>query len=140
MLARIEAHRRSRPAGWRTLEAPLNTAAAIDQCLTAQPAQVVLLDCLTLLASNVLLQLPESAAEAQAAAAVLAEVDALLACRQRHAADWIIVSNEVGMGLVPPYPLGRLFRDALGRANQRLVSASDTTLLMVAGVPLVLKS
>jgi adenosylcobinamide kinase/adenosylcobinamide-phosphate guanylyltransferase len=63
------------------------------------------------------------------------EVEALLDCMTRSKADWIIVSNEVGLGLVPPYPLGRIYRDALGRANQKLAACADRTILMVAGLP-----
>ena len=53
---------------------------------------------------------------------------------------WVVVSNEVGLGLVPSYPLGRFFRDALGRVNQRLAEAADTVLFMVAGIPMLVKS
>lgn len=136
MQTRIAAHRAERPANWRTLEVPLNVGAAVEQALSEQPAAVVLLDCLTLLANNVLLQLPETANEREASAALLAEVDALLACRSKFEAHWIIVSNEVGLGLVPPYPLGRIYRDALGRANQRLAAAATEVLFLVAGMPL----
>ena len=66
-------------------------------------------------------------------------MDALLAAYQAGTATWIVVSNEVGMGLVPPYPLGRVYRDALGRANQRLAAAADHVVFMVAGLPLALK-
>lgn len=136
MQARIAAHRAERPAAWRTLEAPLNVGEAISQALAEQPADVVLLDCMTLLASNVILQLPASATEREACAALLAEVESLLACRAHFNAHWIIVSNEVGLGLVPPYPLGRLYRDALGRANQRLAAAATEALFLVAGRPI----
>lgn len=136
MKARIEAHRAERPAHWRTLEASRNVGQAIRQALEGQPVDVVLLDCMTLLASNVLLELPETASEREASAALMAEVDALLACRSQFKAHWIIVSNEVGLGLVPPYPLGRIYRDALGRANQKLAAAATEALFMVAGRPL----
>lgn len=139
MKTRIRAHQAERPANWHTLEAPLNVGAEVEKVLREQPADVVLLDCLTLLANNVLLQLPETATEREASAALLAEVDALLACRAKFNAHWIIVSNEVGLGLVPPYPLGRIYRDALGRANQVIVSAATVALFMVSGVPLILK-
>jgi len=132
MKARIDAHRAERPAEWRTLEAPLNVGEAIQKALAEQPADVVLLDCMTLLATNVILQLPETASEREASAALLAEVDALLACWAQSNAHWIIVSNEVGLGLVPPYPLGRIYRDALGRANQRLAAAATEALFLVA--------
>ncbi|MGC8780183.1 MAG: bifunctional adenosylcobinamide kinase/adenosylcobinamide-phosphate guanylyltransferase, partial [Anaerolineae bacterium] len=71
--------------------------------------------------------------------AVDAEVAALLAAYRAGRATWIVVSNEVGLGLVPPYPLGRAYRDALGRANQRLAAAADRVLFMVAGLPLTVK-
>jgi adenosylcobinamide kinase/adenosylcobinamide-phosphate guanylyltransferase len=94
---------------------------------------------MTLLTSNVILQLPETASEREASAAIMAEVDALLACYKNTKARWIIVSNEVGLGLVPPYPLGRMYRDALGRANQRLAAAATDALFMVAGMPLPIR-
>lgn len=136
MRARIAAHRAERPAHWRTLEAPRQVAAAIGQALAERPADVVILDCLTLLTSNLLVQESAPNTEAAATAAVLAEVDALLACWREMGGHWIVISNEVGMGLVPPYPLGRLFRDVLGRANQRLAAAADETLFLVAGKPI----
>ena len=136
MEARIQAHRARRPATWRTLEAPLKVGAAVCQALEQEPADVGLLDCLTLLASNVILRLPETAVESEAIQTLLEEVDALLACMEKSNARWIIVSNEVGMGLVPPYPLGRVYRDALGRANQKLAAAAEEVVFMVAGCPL----
>jgi adenosylcobinamide kinase / adenosylcobinamide-phosphate guanylyltransferase len=137
MAARIAAHRESRPAEWQTLEAPRNVGQAIRSC----PGQcdTVLLDCLTLLANNIIVPLPEDATAEQAEAALGDEVDGLLEAYQFGRAGWIIVSNEVGLGLVPPYPLGRIYRDALGRANQRLASAADEVLFMVAGLPLRVK-
>ena len=137
MTARIESHRRERPAGWRTLEAPRHTGQAIAR---AEPSAVVLVDCLTLLVSNaVLAQAPESASAAEAEAAALAEVKELLAAYQSGTASWIVISNEVGLGLVPPYPVGRTYRDALGRANQRLAARADEAVLMVAGIPMKIK-
>lgn len=137
MRARIAAHRAERPAGWRTLEAPSLIAAPLAEAVG--PARVVLLDCLTLLASNAMLALGDEPTARQAEAAVDAEVSVLLAACRGGAAIWIIVSNEVGLGLVPPYPLGRAYRDALGRANQRLAAAADRVLFMVAGLPLTVK-
>lgn len=135
MKTRIENHRAERPPAWRTLESPLNVGQAIQQELVDHSVDVILLDCMTLLATNVLLQLPETASEKEASDALDMEVDALLDCMTRSKADWIIVSNEVGLGLVPPYPLGRIYRDALGRANQKLAAHADRTILMVAGLP-----
>lgn len=138
MAARIAAHRSRRPTTWRTLEAPRQTGAAIAAALTPDVACVVV-DCITLLASNVLLSLPETSDEVTAASALLAEIDALLAAYAQSHATWFVVSNEVGLGIVPAYPLGRLYRDALGRANQRLAAAADRVVLMVAGLPMIIK-
>jgi adenosylcobinamide kinase/adenosylcobinamide-phosphate guanylyltransferase len=137
MAARIAAHRAERPAHWRTLEAPAQVGNAI--CAAAADAEVVLVDCLTLLANNVIGALPETTPAEAAEAALAAEVEQLLAAYRAGAAEWLVVSNEVGLGLVPPYPLGRTYRDALGRANQRLAAEADQVLFMVAGLPLILK-
>ncbi len=138
MRDRIAAHRASRPASWHTLEAPLNVGAAIQA--QGSGYDIVLVDCLTLLASNALLALAEDCTQADADAAILSEVEALLEAYHGSSAIWLIVSNEVGMGVVPPYRLGRLYRDALGRANQRLARQADEVLLLVAGLPWPLKS
>jgi adenosyl cobinamide kinase/adenosyl cobinamide phosphate guanylyltransferase/sugar phosphate isomerase/epimerase len=138
MKTRIENHRAERPAEWRTLEAALNVGKAIERELNERPADIVLLDCMTLLATNVILQLPENASEREASHALTKEVDALLDCIRNSNAQWIIVSNEVGLGLVPPYPLGRIYRDALGRANQQLAKHADRVIMMVAGIPTVI--
>ena len=136
MAARIAAHRAERPAAWTTLEAPLHIGAALRHALAAE---VVVVDCLTLLANNVILLLPEPVTAATAEAALLGEIAALLDAYRAAQAHWLIISNEVGLGLVPPYPLGRLYRDALGRANQRLAAEADNVLFMVAGLPMVVK-
>jgi adenosylcobinamide kinase/adenosylcobinamide-phosphate guanylyltransferase len=137
MAARIATHRASRPAHWQTFEAPRQIGAALRS--TSQNAQVILLDCVTLLVNNILMALPESVAEPEAQVAVDAEISELLTTYEQTAAHWIIVSNEVGLGLVPPYPLGRLYRDLLGRTNQRLAQIADQVVLMVAGLPLIIK-
>ncbi len=140
MATRIANHRAQRPSSWQTLEAPTQVGAAIAQTLAAEAAiDLVLIDCLTLLANNVLMTLPETATEAEASAALQRESAALLAAYTASDATWIIVSNEVGLGIVPAYPLGRLYRDALGRANQQLAAVADDVLFMVAGLPLVVK-
>jgi adenosylcobinamide kinase/adenosylcobinamide-phosphate guanylyltransferase len=128
MAERIRSHQARRPAGWRTLEAPLHVSARVITELG--DARTVLVEDLTLLLSNLML---EDAARAEEQA--LAEVDALL---QLHA-NVILVSNEVGMGLVPSYPLGRQFRDAQGRLNQFAAARVNDVYLMVAGLPLRLK-
>lgn len=136
MQQRVAKHRHERPAHWQTLELPL--AVAQGYCQSGLKPAVVLLDCLTLLVSNVILaECPDEEIEAEKAmAAVEHELDALLELIKQDKAQWIIVSNEVGMGLVPPYPLGRVYRDALGIANQRLAAIAAQVFLMVAGIPL----
>jgi len=136
MASRIETHRRERPAGWRTLEAPRHAGEAIAH---AEPSAVVLVDCLTLLVSNAVLALPDSASATEAEDTTLAEVEELLAAYRSGTVSWVVISNEVGMGLVPPYPVGRAYRDALGRANQCLAAEADEVLLMVAGIPMQVK-
>lgn len=144
MQERIARHQQERLPHWGTLEAPRHVAPALDSALHAAtregaPYAVVVVDCLTLLASNVLLALPEEASQEDVTRAVVDEVDALLALQAQSPAAWVIVTNEVGMGLVPPTRLGRLYRDALGRANQRAATAADEVILMVAGLPWQLK-
>ncbi len=149
MQTRIAAHQRARPTGWRTLEAPLNVGLAVRAAMAEKPVDVVLLDCLTLLVSNRTLEgLSESPSEEDldkvdqtaAQARVATELDDLLGTVQSGEAPWIVVSNEVGLGLVPPYPLGRISRDLLGWANQRLAAAADRVYLMVAGLPVEIKA
>lgn len=137
MAARIADHRTGRPSYWITLEAPRQTGSAIMS--GAGDADVILLDCLTLLAANIIVPLPEPVTYEVAEAALSVEVVGLLTAYAESKAEWLMISNEVGLGLVPPYPLGRVYRDALGRANQRLASAADEVLFMVAGLPMKVK-
>jgi adenosylcobinamide kinase/adenosylcobinamide-phosphate guanylyltransferase len=137
MAARIAAHRAARPKGWTTLEAGAATGRAI-QDLNAD-YDVVLFDCVTLLAANVLGRLSEPIDEAAADPALNVELDGLLEAYHARPARWLVISNEVGLGVVPPYPLGRVYRDALGRANQRLAAEADNVVFMMAGIPMVVK-
>ncbi len=142
MRERIARHQASRPPHWLTTEEPLNPAAALQSAT----APVILLDCITLLVANLLLDgtmpndefdespIERAAAEARVDGAIINLLDAWRA----HTSTLILISNEVGMGLVPPYPLGRVYRDCLGRANTRLAAEADTVLLMVAGLPIEL--
>ena len=136
MARRIAAHRAARPAAWRTLEAPHEVAAAVAASRDAAPT--VVLDCVTLLVSNLLLA-HEAAGAEEVGRRLDAEIEALLRRIATDAATWIVVSNEVGMGLVPPYPLGRQYRDLLGRVNARLAAVAERAYLLVAGLPLDLK-
>jgi len=138
MEERIAAHQQSRPAAWRTLEAPRNAGRMIASEIG--DASVVLVDCLTLLVSNTILVLGEDPDPRQAEAAVRAEISALLALPPKSSATFIIVSNEVGLGLVPPYPLGRVYRDLLGLANQMVAAQAQRVYWMVAGIPLDLRA
>ena len=145
MEARIAVHRQARMPTWQTVESPTGVGEAIRAALASGPMDAVLLDCLTLLVSNVILQgAPEEKLdrvdEMVAQERVAAELDGLLDAFHAGDVPWIMVSNEVGWGLVPPYPLGRVYRDLLGWANQRLAAEADQVYLMVAGLPLDIKA
>ena len=154
MAARVAAHRAGRPAAWTTVECPLEVAAAVRS--TAAP--VFLLDCVTFWVSNLLFAagdlggtVPEGlgnfdkafiAPEVEDAVArrVTDALDDLLAALRETGSTLIAVSNEVGLGVVPEYPIARLYRDELGRTNRRLAEAADEVYLLVAGIPLELKA
>lgn len=136
MSARISMHRKSRPAAWRTLEQPRDTARAIAEI--AIPPRVILLDCLTLLVSNIVLQCDVEGDSPEPR--MRAEIADLLHIVKQRDATVIIVSGEVGMGLVPEHRMGRLFRDLLGWANQSIASVATSTYLMVAGMPINVNS
>ena len=126
MAAKIARHRTARGPGWRTVEAPRDVASVLRD---ATPGAAVLVDCATLWLSNLML-----------AGADLAEEEArLLDALEACAAPVAVVSNEVGLGIVPDTPLGRRFREAQGGLNQRLAARAELVVLVVAGLPLVLK-
>ena len=135
MKRRIAAHRERRPAGWDTLEEPLDPVAALRPVLDRY--DTVLLDCLTLWVSNLLLDEPVRAEDGRRIPDSARELMDLIA---ESPATWILVSNEVGQGIVPPSTLGRAYRDALGRVNQVAASRADRVYLMTAGLALELKS
>jgi len=149
MQARIRNHQKTRPKAWETLESPLRIGKAIPAALQTFPADVVLVDCLTLFVSNSILEgLPEYPSdeeldqidENKARERLTKELDSLLEAVQNHHIQWIIVSNELGLGLVPPYHLGRIYRDLLGWANQRIAAVANQVIYMIAGLPLDVKS
>ena len=131
MLKKIERHRSERPSHWKTIEEPLNLAHIVKSAGT--DCDVLLIDCLTLFASNLLEAHGEDVALAQP------PIDDLCAELQAASCTVILVSNEVGSGVVPAYALGRRFRDLVGEINQRIAAVADSVLLMVAGLPLALK-
>ncbi len=138
MSRRIAAHRRVRPAGWKTLEVQTNIGKAIRQNIGA--AQTVIIDCVTLLVNNIFEKLGEKAGAARIEKAVEAEVNELFDCIDGSGAQFIIVSNEVGLGIIPADSMSRLYRDALGRANQMLAARADEVYLLVAGLPVAIKN
>jgi adenosylcobinamide kinase/adenosylcobinamide-phosphate guanylyltransferase len=126
MRARIADHRARRGVGWRTLDAPL----ALSEAIRGAPAGTpVLVDCLTLWLTNIMLAERDIAAER----AALVEV-----CRKAQR-PLVLVSNEVGLGIVPENALARRFRDETGRLHQELAAIADHVVLMVAGLPLQVK-
>lgn len=135
MQSRIAKHRAERPAEWQTVEAH----ACVGDVLALVHAEVVLLDCMTLLVSNIIGAAGEDASFDMLQARVNAEVEGILAAYRAGRFSLVIVSNEVGMGIVPEYALGRFYRDLLGTANQRLALAADEVLLMIAGLPMKVK-
>lgn len=133
LLARVARHHEERPAGWRTIEAPRDLLGALAE---AGPGAVVLLDCLSLWVTNRLLVLgdaPTPEATAALERLLLADLDAVLGVAAARRAELIVVTNEVGGGVVPDTPLGRVFRDLLGVANQRVAAYAGRAWLLVAG-------
>jgi adenosylcobinamide kinase/adenosylcobinamide-phosphate guanylyltransferase len=148
MHLRVDRHRSSRPQSWYTLEASRDVGSAIQS--VAGDRQAILVDCLTFLVANRLLAVsgPEKDPfddpssdpfDKTIEAGVLEEVEALALCAQEMSGSMIVVSNEVGMGVVPAYDLGRAYRDLLGRANQHLAAHADQVYLLVAGIPMRVK-
>lgn len=143
MQARIARHQATRPNTWQTLEEPLDLPGAVLRASAL--ADVLLLDCLTLWTANWLLA-REASGEEDAAARLfgeqaLKEVERLLEVLRALPAHQtlIAISNEVGLGIVPAYPLGRIYRDTLGFVNQRLARVAERVYLLVAGLAVDLK-
>ena len=134
MRDRIEAHRRHRPAGWRTIEAPERAGEAI----LAAGTDTVVLDCVTVLTGMAIGRAGAKSEEA-ALAAMAAEIDGILKARAARTGALIVVTNEVGWSVHPPTALGRWYQDGLGIANQRLAVAADQVVLMVSGLETRLK-
>ncbi len=127
MAARIAEHQKRRGPGWQTVEEPLDLTGALNA--HSQPQQPVLVDCLTLWLSNVMAAAGDADAETQA----------LVDCLGALPGPVVLVSNEVGMGIVPDNALARSYMDHAGRMNQRLAASAQRVVLMSAGLPQILK-
>lgn len=130
MRARIAHHQASRPRSFVTIEEPIAIASAVDKL--ADRADVVVVDCLTLWVSNLM-------GGSLGDEAILDEAGALAAALQRSPLSIIVVTDEVGWGIVPEHPVSRRFRDLLGWTNQKVAQVADRVLLMAAGYPLRIK-
>jgi len=141
MRRRIEEHRRARPSDWSTLEVTTHVGSQISQKLGR--ARVVIIDCITLLVNNLFSQYSDQTDQPIDASLIepklMAEINELIECMNQTNASFIMVTNEVGTGLVPPNQVGRLYRDLLGKANQMLAQVADEVYLMVAGLPVPIK-
>lgn len=148
MIERVEKHRLARPSVWRTVEAPRNVAQILRRERSVE--KVILLDCITFLVANHLLDAagPEDDPfdapsadpfDAEIEAAIVTEVEDLVGYVAETDVEMLVVSNEVGLGVVPSFDLGRAYRDILGRANQILARHADEVQLLVAGIPMRVK-
>jgi adenosylcobinamide kinase / adenosylcobinamide-phosphate guanylyltransferase len=156
MQQRVQKHRADRSSAWGTVEASRDVAQALRQAQDTalrqerSAARVVLLDCMTFLVANHLMDAAGPVADpfddpsadpfdVKIEADVVAEVEALVAYVTETDVQMLVVSNEVGLGVVPPYELGRAYRDILGRANQILARHAEEVFLLVAGIPMRVK-
>jgi adenosylcobinamide kinase/adenosylcobinamide-phosphate guanylyltransferase len=130
MALRVADHKKLRGPEWKTIEEPINVVGKISQY--EGKVEVILLDCMTLWLSNLLLKVNEDLK-------VIDEVNRLVNSVKQGQISMILVSNEVGMGIVPSEPLGRRFRDFLGIANQRIADVADKVIFMISGIPIFLK-
>lgn len=130
MEERVRRHRTERGEGWKTVEVPVRLPEAVIEA--GRHAGVLLVDCVTLWISNLLLEeLPEHE--------ILSRVEQLVRSLRDSPCPVIVVTNEVGAGIVPENALARKFRDIVGSANRMLAAASDRVVLVVAGIPLTVK-
>jgi adenosylcobinamide kinase/adenosylcobinamide-phosphate guanylyltransferase len=130
MALRVENHRKMRGPEWQTIEEPVKVVESILQL--SEEVEVLLLDCITLWISNLMERWEDDRR-------IFSEAERLLTALRKRKGTFLIVSNEVGMGVVPATPLGRRFRDVAGAVNQRIAGAADVAVLMVSGIPLLLK-
>jgi adenosylcobinamide kinase / adenosylcobinamide-phosphate guanylyltransferase len=132
MRKKIARHRSERPADWRTVEAPVDLCARIRS--ESANADAIIVDCLTVYVANVMGRRTRRRCNPEE------HIDELCDAIQAANASVILVSNEVGSGVVPPYRSGRVFRDFLGQLNRKVAEIADTIVLMVAGFPVMVKA
>lgn len=141
MQERIRRHQLQRPNSWRTVE----QFEGLQEVIRTAQEQVILLDCVTVMISNLLFagglgDEPELEQVQRLEQSITLEIRSMLEAIQiRDECEVIVVTNELGMGLVPAYPLGRIFRDIAGRVNQQIAAASDAVYLVVSGIPVLIK-
>ncbi|HHV73224.1 bifunctional adenosylcobinamide kinase/adenosylcobinamide-phosphate guanylyltransferase [Thermoanaerobacterium sp. PSU-2] len=142
MKERVRRHRERRPKEWETVEA----YKGIFDIIRSTDKKAVLLDCLTVMVSNLLLEIDMTWEEkdledvVRAEEKISREVDGFIKASKEKDKDVIVVTNEVGMGLVPEYKLGRIFRDISGRMNKKIAENADYVYFMVSGIPLEIKN
>ncbi len=131
MKERIALHKKERPAGWETVEEPLHLPETVTKC--GEAYDVLLIDCLTLWISNLLVN------RSMKEKAILKKIGDLVAGCRALPARVIVVTNELGMGIVPSNRLSRLYRDLVGKANQQVAAEADEVYFLVSGMPMKLK-
>lgn len=137
MERRVAAHRSDRPSGWETLEAPEHLYTALQKLPAIYDA--ILFDCVTLFLSNAFCRFREDAPEDDYIGMSNEAVEDLLKAIHQRPEPWILVSNEVGLGIVPNSLMGRVFRDMQGRVNQQLAALANDVYFMTAGIPVRIK-
>lgn len=130
MARRVESHKKARGPEWQTIEEPVRIVDRVEE--SQESTQVILLDCITLWLSNLLMRQKDDTE-------IMYEVGRLIDTIKQNQTSLILVSNEVGMGIVPADPLSRRFRDLQGIANQKIAEVAETVIFMVSGIPIFLK-
>ena len=140
MSQRINAHRLERPTHWETLEEPIEVSESLKNFFSSRRQEelpgFIIIDCLTLWASNIVFMDDDID---NASTALSQRADSLIELMATTNTHWIVVSNEVGLGLIPADRLSRIYRDILGRLNQRFAQVADEVIMMVAGIPMTVK-
>lgn len=133
MKVRVARHIADRPASWKTWEKPTRLHEGLEDM--SEGCCALLLDCLTMLATNIISDLGEEPSLTEATRALFEEIDRIIEIIPRLPGELLVVSNQVEAGLVSPYRLGRLFQDLMGMTHQRIAAAADEVYLMTAGIP-----